>query len=270
MKSPFPGMDPFMELRWRDLHNRLIAYIGDQLQEELPKDLRAQIGERVLMEVGDAAGELALPETYLDLSVLESSRGGAAVAENVDVDRALAVPDLIVEDDSLPESETNIEIVDAETGLKIITVVELLSPTNKLSGKGRESYLAKQSSYLRAGIHLVEIDLTRHGDRRAVMAHLMNDLGLPHPAYLAVVHRSYKSKRKSKREYYQLPMEKALKPIAVPLRPTDEDVILRLQPLLELAYQRGRYYDLDYSQRLNPPLSFAEQAFLEQCLAKRQ
>src|SRR5688572_11873774 len=29
MKSPFPGMDPFVESRWRDFHTRFITYLSD-------------------------------------------------------------------------------------------------------------------------------------------------------------------------------------------------------------------------------------------------
>lgn len=37
MPSPFPGMDPYLEQseRWPDLHQRLIAYISEELQPQL-------------------------------------------------------------------------------------------------------------------------------------------------------------------------------------------------------------------------------------------
>jgi len=90
----------------------------------------------------------------------------------------------------------------------------------------------------------------------------------PHPAYLAGVHRLHGLKQ-SKLEYYLLPLELPLKPLRIPLRPADEDVVLRLQPLVDAAYERGRYALLDYSAKLTPPLSFAEQSFLAQRLAER-
>lgn len=27
MKSPFPGMHPYLEMRWRDVHSRLMVYL---------------------------------------------------------------------------------------------------------------------------------------------------------------------------------------------------------------------------------------------------
>ncbi len=41
MASPFPGMDPYLEAHWRDVHARLIIYASDALQVLLPGSLRA-------------------------------------------------------------------------------------------------------------------------------------------------------------------------------------------------------------------------------------
>jgi hypothetical protein len=47
MKIPFPGMDPYLERHWGDVHQALVTYIRDQLQPSLPGDLRARMQERV-------------------------------------------------------------------------------------------------------------------------------------------------------------------------------------------------------------------------------
>lgn len=33
MSSPFPGMDPYLEAHWRDVHTRVMTYICDQIQD---------------------------------------------------------------------------------------------------------------------------------------------------------------------------------------------------------------------------------------------
>jgi hypothetical protein len=43
MASPFPGMDPYLERYWRDVHHRLVTYGCDQLQSRLPDDLIERI-----------------------------------------------------------------------------------------------------------------------------------------------------------------------------------------------------------------------------------
>lgn len=50
MASPFPGMDPYLEQFWRDVHASLIIYARDQLQTRLPAGLRVRVEERVVVE----------------------------------------------------------------------------------------------------------------------------------------------------------------------------------------------------------------------------
>lgn len=61
-----------------------------------------------------------------------------------------------------------VEIRDRESR-RLVTVIELLSPSNKRPGGDREQYLAKRSDLLASPTHLVEIDLIR-GGRRMPMA----------------------------------------------------------------------------------------------------
>src|SRR5207253_5915990 len=78
-KSPFPGMDPFLEQDWLDVHSALVTYIRDQLQDQLPQDLCARMESRVLVE--DDADEKKRPR-HPDVRVVEThGRGGAAVLD---------------------------------------------------------------------------------------------------------------------------------------------------------------------------------------------
>ena len=49
MRSPFPGMDPYLEDqgRWPDFHASTITYCRDALSDCLPDDYVAQMGEEV-------------------------------------------------------------------------------------------------------------------------------------------------------------------------------------------------------------------------------
>ncbi|HEX4793763.1 MAG TPA: DUF4058 family protein, partial [Humisphaera sp.] len=47
MASPFPGMDPFLERHWFDLHAQLVTLAGTALNKSLPDDLVARVDERV-------------------------------------------------------------------------------------------------------------------------------------------------------------------------------------------------------------------------------
>ena len=63
MKNPFPGMNPWLELHWRETHTRLIVYSSDQLQEKLPQGLRARVEEDVVIGM-DAEGSHPRPDVH--------------------------------------------------------------------------------------------------------------------------------------------------------------------------------------------------------------
>ena len=65
------------------------------------------------------------------------------------------------------ERHSYLEIRDRE-GMKLVTVIELLSPSNKRPGSDREQYLSKREELFRGGVHLVEIDLLRGWPRLPV------------------------------------------------------------------------------------------------------
>jgi hypothetical protein len=81
----FPGMDPWLEQHWGDVHQALVTYIRDALQGRLPGGLRARMQERVFVEAPDRAPR----NIYPDVLVVEKGRreagsvaeAGTAVAE---------------------------------------------------------------------------------------------------------------------------------------------------------------------------------------------
>ena len=68
MKSPFPGVDPYLERNWRDVHATLIVYMKDQLQPQLGGPLRARVEERLVVE--KALDEVR--DIYPDVRAFES------------------------------------------------------------------------------------------------------------------------------------------------------------------------------------------------------
>src|SRR5206468_13040798 len=62
--------------------------------------------------------------------------------------------------------ENFIEIYEAEPGPRLVTCIEVLSPSNKRPGKkGWKLYLRKRNALLLGKANLVEIDLVRRGQR---------------------------------------------------------------------------------------------------------
>lgn len=248
MNSPFPGMDPYLEKHWRDIHASLIIYARDQLQGVLPAALCARVEERVFLESeGESLGNL-----YPDVRVVEYRAEKQGTAEQGNV---ATLEPLLIHVPLQEITETYIEILDAESGNRVITVIEILSLTNKTTRTGRKQYREKQKQCKKAGVSLVEIDLLRAG--RRVLSVPPN--WLPRAAqtlYQVCVYRAWKA---DVAEVYPVPLENPLPSIRIPLRPQDQDVRLHLQELLAQAYRNGRYGNtLDYRVPLDPPLPAKE------------
>src|SRR5438128_2440789 len=138
MKSPFPGMDPYLETRWSDVHVRLIAYVAESLQPQLPRDLRARSEERVFLETVE---EEALAGYRSDIAVVETSRPAGAIRETTS--SLATVEPVIVDLYAGPDVDRFIHIIDVSSGNRVVTAIEILSPWNKTSGRLNADYRKK-------------------------------------------------------------------------------------------------------------------------------
>lgn len=255
-ENPFPGMNPFIEQRWRDAHTMLVAYIRDALQEHLPADLVAGAEEEAV-----TIGAGKSPVTYRpDVQVREPwtlhEPAVSAVATKPPPTPATEPIRIFLEE----EVARWVEIRDT-TG-RLVTVVELLSPSNKLESEEREHYRAKRRSFISGGVNLVEIDLVRQGAPvfpdgiRKVLREGSACYGVC--VYRAALPGGY--------EVYPIRLRERLPAIRVPLRSSDADVVLDLQALIDQCHQRGRYHMLNYRLDLEPPLDPEESTWLNQVL----
>jgi hypothetical protein len=250
-------MDPYLERHWGDVHTSLVTYARDQLQKVLPKDLRARVEERVVVSELDRPRSL-----YPDVRIIETERtsrrpakAGAGIAGS---------EPLVIELADEPETQRFLEIRDVSADSRLITVLEVLSPRNKRPGDGQEQYLHKQEELRQAGVNLVEIDLLRDGDWVVAVPRHAVDPTVRTP-YRVVVRRA---SRQLQAEYYAISLSDRLPTVKVPLRPTDADVPLDLQALLELSYEDGGYDDIDYTKRPDPPLPPAAARWAAQLLRR--
>ena len=253
-------MNPFFEQRWRDAHTMLIAYIRDALQERLPADLVAGAEEEA---VTIAAGQTAT--TYRpDIQVREPWKlkepAASAMAPHPSAMPATEPIRVLLED----EIERWLEIRDS-TG-RLITVLELLSPTNKLEAAERDRYLRKRRSFINGGANLVEIDLVRQG-AWLLPGGIRNVLQQAGASYAVCV---FCTARPAEQLVYPIRLRERLPVIRVPLRPSDADLLLDLQPLIDQCHERGRYHLLNYRMALDPPLSPEDATWAEQLLRRQQ
>jgi len=254
-KSPFPGMDPWLERRWGDVHQRLVTYAADALQEVLPDDLRARLEERVFVEApfGDRS-------IFPDVRVIEK---GSGLGSPISRGSTITAEPLILDLDDEPVSQGFIEIIDSGSGGRV-SVIEVLSPSNKTPGTGQDLYLKKQRELRDGGISLVEIDLFRSGRRVSAIPpeRLPPEYRTP---YQVCVTRGW---RRNKVEVYRVSLREPLPSIRVPLRETDADVALDLQELIEKVYRNARYDDLQYAEDAWPALDEGDGQWADEILKR--
>lgn len=257
MKSPFPGMDPYLETSWGDVHTSLVTYTRNQLNRQMPPGVRARVEESVAVEVDDPTDDEVV--TYFpDVQILSTDRGsGTATAPRT----AEATEALVIARKPEPDIQRSIRIVTAD-GNKLITTIEFLSPSNKIGKTGRDDYRDKQAELLRAGVSLVEVDLIRAG--RHVLALGLTRLPRRYrTGYKIVVTRGW---RRDQSEFYPASIRVKLPTIRIPLRQTDPDAVLDLQEILDMAYADGGYDSIDYRGRLEPDLPAEDRPWVDELL----
>jgi hypothetical protein len=257
MDSPFPGMDPYLEGFWNDVHGKLVAYIADDLNESLPARYRAGMQQRVI--IADVEEPLT-GSRYPDVAILDAptfGSGSTAVLSS----RALIREPAVLAFRPEPLKEYSVEIIDTKSDGKVVTAIEVLSPANKQPGDGRAQFKRKQSEYRAGGASRVDIDLLRGGKR--VFDFPQRSLApQQHKPYYVLVYRAH---RPGECELYAIDVREPLPVIGIPLRAADPDVMLDLQPLIRRVYRNGRL-PIDYSRPCDPPLEGADAEWAGQIL----
>ena len=258
MASPFPGMDPYLEnpAIWSGVHGLFLNQVIDQLFRLLRPRYAVRYEERVyLTDEEDPAYRLIIP----DLQVVQRD-GKADVGEpweNSPIAAAIAEPIAVAELEDEEVHERSLKVIDLNDR-SIVTVIELLSPTNKKANSyGRKSFLQKRKEVFASPAHWLEVDLLRRGKPTT------RPPGVPRTAYRAYLSRAAVSEDEFRKNFvWPMPLRRRLPVIGVPLRGGDPDVPLDLQAVLDAVVERGSYdLDFDYARPPVPPLSPTDAAW---------
>lgn len=258
MPSPFPGMDPYLEDPglWPDVHHELISAARAVLTERLRPKYFVRVDLRVYISDEEDPGRRVLVP---DLRVAESEPGSAvSMRARSTAGVGIAEPTIITKLIDEEINEAYLEVTDRESR-QVVTFVEIVSPSNKVSGsEGRASYLRKRRQVMDSTSHWMEIDLLRTG------APLISRELLSKGEYCVHVSRAGK---RPESETWPIRLQDRLPVVPVPLKPEDGAVELDLQQLLDETYDRAGY-DLTINYRLQPevPLTVEQNAWADQLL----
>jgi hypothetical protein len=233
-------MNPYLEQEgvWQGFHAKFLAAMGERLVEQVRPDYVVELEEHLFVHELPAEPRRLLGRADLSLAstpAIERKEAGAAVAEAPTTVRLTAqdierLPYLAIRD---------------RRGREVVSVIELLSPSNKRSGPDRESYLSKRARLLNGPAHLVEIDLLRGGGPMPLEER-------PAAAYSVLVSRADDRPRAG---FWPIGLRDRLPEIGIPLRSAHPDARVDLQAVLHRVYDSWGYEDYIYDGRPEPPLS---------------
>jgi hypothetical protein len=245
-------MNPYLEQDdvWNDFHERFMPYVADLIGAQLAAHYIVKIDEHVFIHEPSCEQRVFLGRG----DVFVASRQPSAQEGTAGVSALTAAPAEV----QLPavdvEGVSYLEIRDRRDR-RLVTVIELLSPSNKYSGPDREQYLGKRGRLLRRSVHLVEVDLLRGGPRMPFAS------ALPECDYYAMVSRMEKRPRA---DFWPIRLRDPLPVIPVPLREPDADARLDLAAVLHHVYDAARYVNYIYEGTPQPALSAEETAWASQ------
>lgn len=212
MGSPFPGMDPYLE------DEKLWPEFHHHFVMCLYQLLLPNLVDRYRARIGQRQ---YVTEQALFTSVVREER-----------------------------HEEYIEVRQRADG-RLVTMVDCVSPANKLTTVGREAYMNKRREGKQAGANLVEIDLVLQGKPTIDFS---SEKNLPDWDYIVTVTRAAQHER---HEIYTATLQKRLPRFKLPLANDDRDSVLDLQATFTRCYdQAGFASKIDF--RRDPPMLLAD------------
>ena len=225
MTSPFPGMDPYLEspTHWPDFHSTFIQTLREAIADTLPDAYFARVQEDILLVEPEPPSYKIVPDVVVgrDDQASRAPQGGVVTLAPTTLQNVISL------DERITHYVEIVRLPDAQ----VVTVVEVLSPSNKQTE--RQVYATKRDRILRSDeLNLVEIDLLRAGQR------IRLNKAPPSDHYYAFVSRA---DRRPDCDVYHWGVRDVMPQIPIPLRPGTPDASASLGKALANAYQRGRY-----------------------------
>jgi hypothetical protein len=257
MPSPFPGMNPYLEHPelWPEVHSRLIVAIADAIAPPIRPKYRVAIEKRTYLSDGDESVLVGIPDVAVfsqnkTKTQTSSTTTLPAVAESLTV--TIPVPQEV--------RESYLEIREVATE-RVVTAIEVLSPTNKRPGKGRESYEEKRMEVLSSRTHLIEIDLLRNGQPMRIL----NEV--PQTDYRILICRG---NRRPQAQFYGFSIHQIIPKFLLPLQLDDTGPLVDLQSLLVGVYERAGFdLAINYALEPIPPLKDEDKDWADTLLREK-
>ena len=244
MPSPFPGMNPYLEQPsvWEDFHMAFATEIRESLATQVRPSFFVKLEESVFIhEPSSNERRKLLGKPDISLFETSPSHGPLVATSDPALNHVKSIMATLPEIDI--ERHAVIEIRDRQDR-QLVTMIEVLSPSNKRYGPDREQYLMKRSTMMFSTASIVEIDLLRGGPRLP-----LNDL--PPSDYCVTVFRKSNA---PKVEAWPIGLRDPLPIIPIPLKGEFPDAKLDLGAIIHRVYDAAGYEDYLYESSPEPLL----------------
>jgi hypothetical protein len=242
-------MNPYLEQSdtWEDFHHNFITRAQETLSGQVGPNYLVKIEVRLILHELSAEERRFIGRADVGVTAPPGTVSSVPAGTPTAAPVQLQLPAVEIERQSF------IEIRDRRNR-RVVTVIELLSPSNKTSGSDRDDYLAKRRQVLARMSHLVEIDLRRGGIRPSPPE-------LPPCDYYVLVSR-YEDRPTI--GFWPLGLRQRLPVVRIPLIAPDPDAVLDLQVVLDRTYDGADYGKYIYSEMPEPPLSPEDEKWARQ------
>ena len=221
MPSPFPGMDPYLE------EEGIWSVFQHHLVLRLYQLLLPGLVDRYRARVGQRH---YVTEQALFTSVVREE-----------------------------QHEDYIEIRQRGDG-RLVTLIDIVSPTNRTSQDGRGAYLKTRRDARRISANVVEIDLVLQGEPTLDYSRE----SLPEWNYVVTVTRAVNQDR---HEIYTTTLQKRLPRFRLPLAADDRDTVVDLQTAFNGCYEQGGFASrIDYTRDPVTSLQDDDRAWIQDLL----
>jgi hypothetical protein len=246
-------MNPYLEqaIVWNDFHDAYMVAAREVLAAQVDPAYFVRIEHHLYIH------ERPLPLARGDVSGVEGRGGrppGGAGTAVLPATAEVVIPTPQVDHERVRYLE-----VRSRDDRRVVTVIELLSWTNKYSGPDRDDYIIRRTALMMRPVNYVEIDLLRGGPRMPIGR-------LPECDYYALVSRH---ERQPVADFWAVRLRDPLPTIPVPLRSPDPDAVLDLQAALHRVYDAARYESSIYDGQPEPALPADDAAWAGQFVPAR-
>ncbi len=254
-------MNPWLEgYLWPDLHHELASSIRKQLAPQVKPNYVVRIDTYAIRDIvpGEEVGIF-----YPDVEILKKPTRppGDLLAEPAAAYGTITPPTLSFPTRLSVEVRVPLVEIRDKGNNQLITAIEILSPANKRN-PGLIQYREKREMLYANGVHLLEIDLLRRGQRPAT-----------YPALPAWAHYFVMLVRadQTQTQVWALTVRDTLPVLPVPLKSPEADIRLDLGQALSDAVAPGDYDEtINYREEPPPPAFSAEdQEWLQTVLRGR-